>query len=604
MKFTFPTPTYISFNFTVLYPTLMSLVDSSETTAEIFRSWPSLHQLTENSSPAARAFRESLSTQRGPPIHTPGPINRVPPEILSKVFVLAALSNLTTMADGTTTFSTYFPMVLCHVSSDWRQVAFSTPQLWENLSTRVVLSGAPHEISPGTLDLDKLLVRKKSIEFLTWWAANVRDTNTSALRIELIWEEFAEFFFKARGSETITVLGETGYSTLLGLVCRARYLHLQNYSDSFAYLWRHPASASVPGIYFPSMESLVFQDDSGHDPMSDMTDVGFQKVPFHLMPALRKLRVGHPELRDPLGLEIPCPNIQTSLINMWGRLTHIHLRISTTLVGLNAFIGTCIALESARIGVRLSDWLDDNISSFPQGSIRTLPNLRELCLDVFDPSMAFTEANIFQDLHFPALKTLVFGTRLLSRRLLHLLVQATPSLERLHIQNCFPAVLTDISTDLTGMGQLIWESGDISEGHLKEYVPNLKQLLVKIPHADEYAGPIEEHAGSILRSGLLQGPWRNGPLCVELIWSPQCDDGDHLEIQQLHQFLDSRMDVDEDVDISVREISTSPFSLDFNLVVPLWDAWFDLEANFCRSKGGASRLTPIVCYNFSYASIF
>ena len=80
------------------------------------------------------------------------------------------------MSDGTTTPSIYFPMVLCHVSSHWRQIAFSTPQLWENLSTLVVLFGTPHHISPSTHDLDKLLVRKKSIEFLTWWAANIMDS--------------------------------------------------------------------------------------------------------------------------------------------------------------------------------------------------------------------------------------------------------------------------------------------------------------------------------------------------------------------------------------------------------------------------------------------
>ena len=79
------------------------------------------------------------------------------------------------MSDGMTTPSIYFPVVLCYVSSHWRQIAFSTPQLWENLSTLVVLFGTPQHISPATHDLDKLLVRKKSIEFLTWWAANIKN---------------------------------------------------------------------------------------------------------------------------------------------------------------------------------------------------------------------------------------------------------------------------------------------------------------------------------------------------------------------------------------------------------------------------------------------
>jgi hypothetical protein len=402
----------------------------------------------------------------------------VPPEILSKVFVLAALSDLTPMSDGTTTPSTYFPMALCHVSSPWRQIAFSTPQLWENLSIRVVVFGTPHQISPATPDLDKLLVRKKSIGFLTWWAAKIKDNNAFALRIELIWKNSAEYHEVPSGG--IITLGKTGLSTLLGLVCRARYLHLQYYSESFSYLWSYPDSTSLaPPLYFPSIESLVFQGE--YSPCS--SDVDFPKLPFHLMPALRKLRVGYPELCDPLGLKNSRPDIRTSLENMWGRLTHIHLRIKTTLVGWNTFIGTCIALERAHIGVMFSTPLSDDNSSSPRGGIRTLPNLRELYLymHAFDPYEAHLAPNFFQNLHFPGLKTLVFGTRVLSRRHLHLLMQATPSLERLHLVSCFPAVLTDV-------GQLIWESGDISDGQLKEYVPNLRQLLIDIPRGDEYKG--------------------------------------------------------------------------------------------------------------------
>ena len=546
----------------------MPLVGSSNTPhVEVYRSWTPQPIIEIIPSLARRAFQQSLRTRRGPPILIPGPINRVPSEILSKVFVLAALSDLTPMSDGTTTSSTYFPMVLCHVSSDWRQIAFSTPQLWKNLSIRVFLFGTLHETSPGTLDLDKLLVKQRSIEFLTWWAAKIRDNNAFALRIELIWQKSAEFYDGGHGGKIIT-LGETGVSTLLGLVCRAHYLHLQNYSQSFSYLTRYSDGASLaPTIFFPSIESLVFQGYSYSN-----SDDDFQNLPFHLMPALRKLRLGNVELFDPLGSGISCPDIRTNLQNMWGRLTHLNLRIKATLMGWNNFIGTCIALESARIGVMLSTSPDDENSSSLRGSMRTLSHLREFCLDVFDPYENHTEANIFQDLHFPGLKTLVLHTRVLSRRLLHLLMQATPSLERLHIYTRFPAVLNE-------RGQLIWESGDISEGHLKEHAPHLKQLLIDIPPADEYKSPLTEYAQSIVRSGWLQGPWKNGPLFLELLWLSRWDNRP-LEIRQLERFLDSQIEAHGSVDISVKEINTSVFDLKVDLVVPLWDAWFDTDANF------------------------
>jgi len=504
-----------------MYPGLMLALDAPDTSdVEILRSWTPPPIIEKIPSLAIRAFQESLLTRQGSPTLIPGPINRLPPEIFSNVFVLAALSDLTPMSDDTTTSSAYFPMVLCHISSQWRQIAFSTPQLWENLSTRVVLFGTPHQISPSTLDLDKLLVKKKSIEFLTWWAANIKDNNAFALRIEIILEKSAEFH-EAHGDEIIT-LGGTGHSTLLGLVCRARYLHLQGYAKSFPYLWRSPESASlVPAIYFPSMESLVFQGSS-HSPFESNSDVDFPKLPFHLMPTLRKLRVGYPQLCDPLGLRISRPEIRISLKNMWGRLTHLHLGIKTTPVGWNTFIGTCITLESAHIRVMFSTPLNDNSSSRPGVGMQKLPNLRELCLDVFDICETHTDVNIFQDLHFPKLKTLMFGTRVLSRRHFHLLVQAAPSLERLHI------------SIFTETGQLIWGSRDISEGHLNEYVPSLRQLLIEIPPIDGYKGSLAVHVESMVHSGWFQGPWKKGPLCIELICLPQWDNG-ALDIRQFKQ---------------------------------------------------------------------
>lgn len=227
------------------------------------------------------------------------------------------------------------------------------------------------------------------------------------------------------------------------------------------------------------------------------------------MPALRKLRVGYPELCDPLGLESSPPDIRTSL---------------------KKYVGTAYAYpppnKDDRSGMEYFYWYTHFVGkgSYWRDAFYPAPRRQfqqprrryythtsepsELYLHVFDPYEAHIEPNIF---HFPALKTLVFGTRVLSRRHSHLLMQATPPLERLYLVNCFPAVLTDV-------GQLIWESGDLSEGHLKKYLPNLRQLL---PRGDEYKGLLTEHAESIVRSGWLQGPWKNGPVCVELIWLPR-----------------------------------------------------------------------------------
>jgi len=536
---------------------------------------------------ARRAAQESYIQQ--PRILVPGPINRMPPEILSKVFVEAAHSELTPMLNGTSTASTYFPMVLCHVSFHWRQIAFSTPQLWDNLSTRVVLYGSPYDILPRTFDFDKLLVKRRTIEFLTWWAANIRDTNTFSLRIELTWRNGSQ---PRSGNEI--VLGKAGLSTIFNLICRARYLHMQNYCRALPYLRHHEAHPTngtmVPTMFFPSLESLVVQG-------GDISDVDFQRIPFHLMPALRKLRIGSPELSNALGLRIAHPtlDVRATLKNMWGRLTHLHLRIRTSLAVWKEFIGTCISLENARIVLILSASVDDDILSNTGCAMQTLPNLRELFLNVFDQYEQYTTAPLFQGLHFPGLKTLVLATRVLSRGLLHLLLQATPSLERLHIDTRFSAVLNSL-------GWLSWESDNVSlasEGHLDDYVPHLKQLLIDIPPSSEYQGLLLEYARSIVGRGWLKGPWKNGPLSVELLWSSKFDNRS-LEVQQLKRFL--REVHSEDMDMSVREIDTSPFLLDVDLVVPLWDAWFDTDANFCRSEEGRELENETPLFNFGTAS--
>ena len=57
---------------------------------------------------------------------TPGPINSLPPEILGQIFIATL--------DKTIPAHSAPPMILCHVSALWKQIALSMPCLWKRLA--------------------------------------------------------------------------------------------------------------------------------------------------------------------------------------------------------------------------------------------------------------------------------------------------------------------------------------------------------------------------------------------------------------------------------------------------------------------------------------
>ncbi|KIM42651.1 hypothetical protein M413DRAFT_26674 [Hebeloma cylindrosporum] len=524
-----------------------------------------------HASPLTRVFRQRLC--RHPPILVPGPINRIPLEVLSNVFILA--SDFIPMCSGITTSSTYFPLVLCHVSFTWRQVALATAPLWQTLSADIYLYGAGDEGLSGTRELDKLMVEEQTINFLTWWAANVRNNNTFALRFKVIWDIYSKTSKALR--DTNIVLGMTGLSTIRGLVSRARYLHLQLQLEQDALPLtdlerRDDSGASIASIIFPSTEGLVLPTESL---IFDGDD--FRNVPLNVMPALRKLRLRAPGVR--LGPRAPRPvPLRPRLENIWGQLTHVAVGISLTMREWKRFIRTCITLESGRITLGIDSLHDSN----PRSGTRTLPNLRELCLVMTDPwpYEGRPESNIFQGLYCPRLETLLLYSKVLSLELLYLIIQTTPSLQRFHIYSFFPAVWRGRDQS----GRTIWKAGYISEGHLREHLPLLRQLLINTPPINFHSAPLSaltEYVNKIFLGGWLRGPWKNGPLRLDLYWRPLKHAGEPLQITHLKEFLDSQRDTHEDLDISLVQVRAPPYALcDITFVLPLWDAWYDFDAHF------------------------
>lgn len=61
------------------------------------------------------------------------PIRRIPPEILSEIFLLASASSVLECASSSEVDRDNTPLLLCQICGYWRTVAISVPRLWSNI---------------------------------------------------------------------------------------------------------------------------------------------------------------------------------------------------------------------------------------------------------------------------------------------------------------------------------------------------------------------------------------------------------------------------------------------------------------------------------------
>jgi hypothetical protein len=533
------------------------------------------------------------------------PFNRLAPEIISKIFV--AVIDITPIAKRlaeTLRSTSKMPMLLCHVSSFWRHIAFTTPELWEHLCAFVPIYSID-ESDQETMEIDQILVWKHDIEFLAWWSRKLmQGRNAFAMRLHLDHRSLSQ----TSSSPAITLFAEEDMPTLLNLASRARYLDTDS---TFFPFFQELIPIAFPdgeiytvGSHFHFLESLVFTEKESYTKY----DRQFQRIPFHNMQALRRICLINLSLHDPIGTHITHPGVRDAFSMMWARLTHVHLTLRVTVATWQTFIRGCTSLESARFHIFLHDGLGDEDMDIESDLILEdkagpdficLPNIRELSFIIEYTDNEDETGKLFGNLHLPSLKTLLLWCNVMTLKSFHRLLGATPNVEQIRLCSLFPAVAvddSDSSTELFDIDHGYYlhfphlrvddkgSSHQVNIGHLGHYAPHLKKIMLDVPNTRQFKRSIRGYLQNMLCSGWLKGPWKNGPLHVEFYWIWLSERIDQWPvIQDLKRSLADRTfwpgtEDSENLDIRAR--------VKYDLTnyeeedVPLWQRWFRLEAEF------------------------
>ena len=533
------------------------------------------------------------------------PFNHLPPEIISKIFV--AVLDITPIAKRlkeTLRSASKMPMLLCHVSSFWRHIALTTPELWEHLCTFIPIYSV-EEPNEGTMEIDEILVWKQDLEFLTWWSRNIMPgRNAFALRLHLDHCSLSRTLSSPdQESCAMTLFTAEDLPILLNLASRARYLDTDSTFFPFFQELIPPAFPNAEiytiGTHFPFLESFVLTEIEPYTKY----DLHFQRIPFHNMQALRKIYLTNLSLHDPIGTGIAHPGVRDAFRMMWARLTHIHLTLRVTVACWQTFIRGCTSLESARLHLFLHDGLNDEvIDNDPDLTLEDkagpnficLPNIRELSFVIEYADDEDDPGKLFDNLHLPSLKTLLLWCDVLTLKSFHRLLGATPNVEQIRLCSLFPAVSVDdldASMKIFSDGHYLYfpqldgkgNSRQVN-GRLAHYAPHLKKIMLDIPNTRQFKKSVRGYLRNMLRSGWLKGPWKKGPLRVEFYWIWLSERvGRWPVIQDLKQHLAEgtfrQGDGDcDNVDICVR--------VKYDLTnyqeedVPFWQRWFRLAAEF------------------------
>jgi hypothetical protein len=223
-----------------------------------------------------------------------------------------------------------------------------------------------------------------------------------------------------------------------------------------------------------------------------------------------------------------------------------------------------------------------------------LPKIRELSFVIEYTDDEADTGKLFDNLHLPSLKTFLLWCDIMTLKSFHRLLSATPNVEQIRLCSLFPAVSlddADASTEIFGdeyylhFPQLDGKGNSRQvNGRLVHYAPHLKKIMLDFPNTRQFKKSVMGYLQNMLRSGWLEGPWKNGPLHVEFYWIWLSERVNRWPvIQDLKQILaegtfwqgngDS-----EHLDIRVRvKYDLTDYQEED---VPFWQRWFRLAAEF------------------------
>ena len=364
---------------------------------------------------------------------------------------------------------------LCHTSHGLRSVALSTAKLWGSLAINLSI-------------YDSSLVSEKNIGFLRWWGTVLwsQHNNNFSLRFT-----FGFLDGKFAPENKTSALDTQKMQTIVGLIARARVLELNCAGLTFL---RGAIQVESP-IPLPLLEDLRigrvrgFQADLHLDKAREI----YRFLALFDPPAIRRLAVahvlGHPKKYDRTG----------AYWGMWPKLIEIDAEFTGELVEWRMFFSHFVALERARIVTSVGNE-DDSNNGFDTATVPRLLHLDICGWGDID--------RVLEGFAFPALKTLIIRGDELPISAINRALLATPSLERL---------------ELIGV---LFESVINSSSRLVNLLPHLEHVTIDHewkPFLSSERSLIE-HIDALKKSGWLGGPWKRGPLTLEIICAMSEDD--------------------------------------------------------------------------------
>jgi hypothetical protein len=280
------------------------------------------------------------------------PIRRLPPELLAEIFTY-------TLPDNRIPDHKLSPMLLCQVSTTWRQVALSHPELWDGIQ------------SPLTLPLPECAIPPPEVfaKVMETWFTRSHSRLISLSLCFRQWRVLKKQSFAPCIVNTILRYAHRFKDLAMAVVTREEF-------DSLI---------SIPHDQFKALETLSL---CIQHPSDDWTAENPIKV-FQSSP-LRKV-----------SLDINAPELSSCILLPWGQLTHLDILDSHQMLSITDWrdvMQRCTSLIEASFSVEGG--------ADPGIQLRTITNfdhLRSLLLVVYAPGDL---GSLFRGFHVPTLEHL------------------------------------------------------------------------------------------------------------------------------------------------------------------------------------------------------
>ncbi|KAJ7670747.1 hypothetical protein DFH06DRAFT_141440 [Mycena polygramma] len=293
------------------------------------------------------------------------PIRRIPPEILTDVFLLcrdnSMVSKTSSIAD-----SREAPIVLGQVSSRWRSICHGTPLLWDNVRLISVLG------MPKLPYIQTLLARSHDLpvfaQLVTPYGGMLRQC-------------------------PVELAPEPALGVLMGLHSRLKTVTLEIPTANLLLPYNTHQLDDFPVL--ASLEIILADSDGEPDVASAL------KV-FSKAPCLQRVSL----------LSHCIPRNSHSLVETlpWAQLTNLDLHMRITLRDARRILGLCQRLQTARISGCF--WTADSVERTIQ-----VPDLRTFYFDT-DSLDADGAATFFEAFPFPSLRDLEISAGVFSSDIL------------------------------------------------------------------------------------------------------------------------------------------------------------------------------------------